>query len=447
MKRRGERPGRPLRRIPGAEVLDHRLRVDAGLRIGRELAHRRRAAEPRRRRAQLLQDLVVGIAAPQAGAKRRESGLVDAGERRMPASALWPRKTVYQTEEIAMTRAGEQPTVAAPLRYARAHECAPEPRDDGRAGGRPPLARDRTRRRDDTAREAALEARSRRHRPLAARLPARSRSRLGYEREDHDDRDGSADPRTPPSSRLEQLRREPRLGRSPPPCLRRPDAELGVLEVDEFALPEVDAPRPAAGVALGNLFRDQLDRYGELEHIAERWRAAVSDLDRERSARRRTPTIRSWLHSLADDRRRRHAIRHRRSARRPPVAPARGRLEVLPSLRPTVALRRGLRRAPRRLPLRRLRRRTAAARRRGPRDRARGLAGSSFDLATTAGTDADRAAAARPLQRLQRARRGVARTGSGRDARRRASRAGRVLRRLRPAGAHGGRRPAACSCC
>jgi UDP-N-acetylmuramyl tripeptide synthase len=32
-------------------------------------------------------------------------------------------------------------------------------------------------------------------------------------------------------------------------------------------------------VCLGNLFRDQLDRYGELELIAERWRGAVAELD------------------------------------------------------------------------------------------------------------------------------------------------------------------------
>lgn len=56
-------------------------------------------------------------------------------------------------------------------------------------------------------------------------------------------------------------------------------AELGLLEVDEFALPEIlRRVRPRA-VSLGNLFRDQLDRYGELEHIAERWRAAVAALD------------------------------------------------------------------------------------------------------------------------------------------------------------------------
>ena len=56
------------------------------------------------------------------------------------------------------------------------------------------------------------------------------------------------------------------------------DAELGLLEVDEAALPEVlRRVRPRA-VLFGNLFRDQLDRYGELELIAERWREAVAKL-------------------------------------------------------------------------------------------------------------------------------------------------------------------------
>jgi UDP-N-acetylmuramyl tripeptide synthase len=56
------------------------------------------------------------------------------------------------------------------------------------------------------------------------------------------------------------------------------DAELGLLEVDEFVLPEVMRRTQPRAVCLGNLFRDQLDRYGELEHIAERWRAAVAEL-------------------------------------------------------------------------------------------------------------------------------------------------------------------------
>ena len=55
-------------------------------------------------------------------------------------------------------------------------------------------------------------------------------------------------------------------------------ATLGLFEVDEGALSEaVERTRPRV-VALGNLFRDQLDRYGELELVAERWRAAVAGL-------------------------------------------------------------------------------------------------------------------------------------------------------------------------
>ena len=59
------------------------------------------------------------------------------------------------------------------------------------------------------------------------------------------------------------------------------DADLGLFEVDEGALPElVRRLRPRA-VCLGNLFRDQLDRYGELELVAERWATAVAGLPEE----------------------------------------------------------------------------------------------------------------------------------------------------------------------
>src|SRR5438552_3263589 len=56
------------------------------------------------------------------------------------------------------------------------------------------------------------------------------------------------------------------------------DAELALLEVDEGALPEVVRRVRPRAVCLGNLFRDQLDRYGELELVAERWRKAVEAL-------------------------------------------------------------------------------------------------------------------------------------------------------------------------
>src|ERR671934_199999 len=60
--------------------------------------------------------------------------------------------------------------------------------------------------------------------------------------------------------------------------LQARDAELGLFEVDEAALPEVSSRVRPRCVCLGNLFRDQLDRYGELEHVARRWRDAVREL-------------------------------------------------------------------------------------------------------------------------------------------------------------------------
>jgi UDP-N-acetylmuramyl tripeptide synthase len=60
--------------------------------------------------------------------------------------------------------------------------------------------------------------------------------------------------------------------------LQTGDAELGVFEVDEGALPEVSRRVAPKALLLGNLFRDQLDRYGELEIVAGRWRAAVAAL-------------------------------------------------------------------------------------------------------------------------------------------------------------------------
>jgi len=57
-----------------------------------------------------------------------------------------------------------------------------------------------------------------------------------------------------------------------------PNADLGLFEVDEGALPEAIARLRPRVVTLGNLFRDQLDRYGELEIVAERWRTAVAAL-------------------------------------------------------------------------------------------------------------------------------------------------------------------------
>ncbi len=54
------------------------------------------------------------------------------------------------------------------------------------------------------------------------------------------------------------------------------DRRIGVFEVDEATMPLVaEAVRPRA-VVFTNLFRDQLDRYGEVEHVASVWREAVA---------------------------------------------------------------------------------------------------------------------------------------------------------------------------
>jgi UDP-N-acetylmuramyl tripeptide synthase len=51
--------------------------------------------------------------------------------------------------------------------------------------------------------------------------------------------------------------------------------DFGLFEVDEAWLPRVVAELHPRVILLGNLFRDQLDRYGELETIAANWREAM----------------------------------------------------------------------------------------------------------------------------------------------------------------------------
>jgi UDP-N-acetylmuramyl tripeptide synthase len=55
--------------------------------------------------------------------------------------------------------------------------------------------------------------------------------------------------------------------------------ELGLFEVDELWLAQLAAQLHPRAILLGNLFRDQLDRYGELDTIAERWAEVLRDAD------------------------------------------------------------------------------------------------------------------------------------------------------------------------
>jgi lipid II isoglutaminyl synthase (glutamine-hydrolysing) len=59
----------------------------------------------------------------------------------------------------------------------------------------------------------------------------------------------------------------------------RQPGQLGLFEVDEAWLPSVAEQVDPRLLLLCNLFRDQLDRYGELELLADRWAELVERLD------------------------------------------------------------------------------------------------------------------------------------------------------------------------
>ena len=60
-----------------------------------------------------------------------------------------------------------------------------------------------------------------------------------------------------------------------------PGGAVGVIEADEAAFPQLLERITPRVVLLNNLFRDQLDRYGELDAIARKWRPALQELGPE----------------------------------------------------------------------------------------------------------------------------------------------------------------------
>ena len=162
--------------------------------------------------------------------------------------------------------------------------------------------------------------------------------------------------------------------------------ELGLFEVDELWLDSLAAELHPRAILLGNLFRDQLDRYGELETIADRWAAAV----RTGPAREATLVLNADDPAIADLGRERDApvavLRRRGRLARAARDGARRRCEALPPLRGSVRVRRGLPRPPRPLPLPELR--PDPSRAHGHRDAAspcRASHSARFTLQTPAG--------------------------------------------------------------
>ncbi len=60
--------------------------------------------------------------------------------------------------------------------------------------------------------------------------------------------------------------------------ISRPRADIGLFETDEAALPQALAETQPRLVLIHNLFRDQLDRYGEVDTVANAWQRALATL-------------------------------------------------------------------------------------------------------------------------------------------------------------------------
>src|SRR5579859_3749353 len=58
--------------------------------------------------------------------------------------------------------------------------------------------------------------------------------------------------------------------------LRRAGQAISIFEVDEAVMPQAVQTLPPRVVVFTNLFRDQLDRYGEVDSVSARWLQAVS---------------------------------------------------------------------------------------------------------------------------------------------------------------------------
>src|SRR5438132_166089 len=58
----------------------------------------------------------------------------------------------------------------------------------------------------------------------------------------------------------------------------RPQGDIGLFEVDEATVPAALAHIQPRVLLLHNIFRDQLDRYGEVHFVADLWREAIRTL-------------------------------------------------------------------------------------------------------------------------------------------------------------------------
>ncbi|HXK33133.1 MAG TPA: MurT ligase domain-containing protein [Dehalococcoidia bacterium] len=62
---------------------------------------------------------------------------------------------------------------------------------------------------------------------------------------------------------------------------------IAILEVDEATLPEIASAVPLRAIVFTNLFRDQLDRYGEVDTVAKAWERALRAEQRAKGSEQR----------------------------------------------------------------------------------------------------------------------------------------------------------------
>ena len=65
--------------------------------------------------------------------------------------------------------------------------------------------------------------------------------------------------------------------------LRRGGQATSIFEVDEAVVPQIMRDVPLRIAVFNNLFRDQLDRYGEVDSVLTRWQQAISTLPQQTS--------------------------------------------------------------------------------------------------------------------------------------------------------------------
>jgi UDP-N-acetylmuramyl tripeptide synthase len=78
---------------------------------------------------------------------------------------------------------------------------------------------------------------------------------------------------------------------SPSGDIGRASERLAILEVDEATLPEIVRAVMPRAIVFTNLFRDQLDRYGEVDVVARAWERALREGKGQTESSRQTTTL------------------------------------------------------------------------------------------------------------------------------------------------------------